>query len=339
MLLVGSDDGVYALPGPDESTAVTERITSAGDADGPDGIVKTLSSGRPMRLRQFDGLPGIFAATASGLIHSPDGDAWSDLGVPEPKAYAVGASPDGERLYAGTRPAAMYAAEPVEGHGKRSLSVGEWRELDGFQDLPSREEWRLPRHENLAQGRDVAADPADPGRVVAGVEVGGVHVSDDHGETWTERREGVNDDVHELHVVGSEEYVAATGFGLFRTRDAGGNWTRLDEDVHQRYFRRAFSVDGVVYAAGALASSSSWNDPDADPALFAVRDDDSLEVLDVPDEAGTVTGMATADGDLVAATHRGSLFAVRDGDVQRFGEFPVPDDATGSYTPVTWLPE
>ncbi|SFR86338.1 hypothetical protein SAMN05216559_0207 [Halomicrobium zhouii] len=336
MLLVGSDDGVYALPGPDESADVTDRLTSAGEADGSSGVVKTLSSGRAMRLRQFDGLPGVFAATASGLIHSPDGDNWIGLGVPEPKVYAVGATLDGERLYAGTRPAAVYATD-VFVPGDRAPTV-DWRELDGFQDLPSREEWRLPRHEDLAQVRDVTADPADPDRVVAGVEVGGVHVSDDRGETWTERRSDVNDDVHELHVVGPGEYVAATGFGLFRTRDAGQSWTRLDEAVDQRYFRRVFSLGETVYAAGALASSASWDDPDADPALFAVRDD-ALTQVGIPDEAGTVTGMAAVDGDLVAATHRGSLFAVRGNEVQRFGAFPVPDDATGSYTPVAWLPE
>lgn len=59
-----------------------------------------------------------------------------------------------------------------------------------LDDLPSREEWRLPRNENLAQVRDVHVPDQHLERVVAGVEVGGVHLSDDGGETWTERRKG-----------------------------------------------------------------------------------------------------------------------------------------------------
>jgi len=57
--------------------------------------------------------------------------------------------------------------------------------------------------------------------VVAAIEVGGVHVSTDGGTTWTGRNAGVNDDVHELHVVDDGEYVAATGCGLFYTKTQG----------------------------------------------------------------------------------------------------------------------
>ncbi|QLH81160.1 WD40 repeat domain-containing protein [Halosimplex pelagicum] len=329
MLLAGSDDGVYRLPdldGPAERTA--ER---------------TLASGRVMRLRTFDALAGAFAATTTGLFHSPDGETWVDLGVPTEAVYSVGALPDG-RLYAGTRPAHVYVGEFEYGAGAGETDdVGpavEWRECEGFRELPSREEWRLPRHDDLAQVRDVHHDPADPDRLVAGVEVGGVHVSDDGGETWVERRgadsEGVDDDIHELHVVGPGEYVAATGFGLFRTTDAGESWTRLDEGVDQRYFRTAFSLDGVGYAGGALANSSTWDDPDADSVLLAVRDG-SAERVEPPAADETVTGTTAVDGDLVVATHRGSVLVRREGEWVRIGDLPVPGDLTGRYTPLARL--
>jgi len=327
MPLAGSDDGVYRFPTVDGSADRTAE--------------QVLDSGRVMRLRQFDAADGIFAATTTGLFHSVDGESWTDLGVPEAQVYSVGALPDGRR-YAGTRPARVYVGEldggaaASEGDGAPSV---DWTECEGFQDLPSREEWRLPRHENLAQVRDLHRDPADSDRLVAGVEVGGVHVSDDGGETWTERRDpgdesGLDDDIHELCVVGAGEYVAATGFGLFRTTDAGQSWTRLDEGYDQRYFRSVAAVDGVVYAGGALANSSTWDDADADPELFAVRDGEP-EVLDFPASDETVTGLTAADGGLVVATHRGLVLVHRDGEWTTVGDLPVTEELTGRYTPLS----
>lgn len=319
MILIGSDDGVY-------------RVSRIDESPSPEAT-KTLDAGRVVRLRQFEGVSGVFAATESGLYRSLDGKQWTELDVPREKVYAVVASSADERLYAGTRPAHVYAADLVDDDGTAAVDAG-WYELDEFQKLPSREEWQLPRHDDLAQVRDLCVDPVVSDRVVAGVEVGGVHVSDDGGETWSERSEGVHDDVHELHVVDASEYVAATGDGLYRTSDAGQTWKRLDREVPQSYFRRAFSTDGVVYASAALSNSSTWEDDDADPALFACYGD-GLKPIEIPNEDETVTGMTAVDGDLVVATHRGSLFARRSDCWVEGGTFPVPGQVTGRYTPVT----
>lgn len=319
MLLAGSEDGLYRLrniDGPDDPTVET-----------------ALDAGTIMRLRAFDAFDGVFAATETGLYHSLDGREWTNLNVPQEKVYSVGAAPDG-RLYAGTRPAHLYVAE---GGGSLDGSADlEWRELDGFQDLPSREEWRLPRHENLAQVRDVHVLPEAPERVIAGVEVGGVHVSDDGGETWTERRGDAHDDVHELAVLGPEEFVTATGFGLFRTTDAGQSWTRLDEGYDQRYFRSTCVVDGDIYAGSAMAHTATWEEADADPELFVSRDGDALEPVDHPRPEETVTGITGIDGTPVAATHRGTVLR-GDGDWTVIGSLPATDDFAGSYTPLLWV--
>lgn len=312
MCLVGSDDGVYRVSDADSVT-----------------VTKTLDSGRVMRLRQFAVVDGVFAATKTGLYRSLDGTQWTELGVPETKVYAVSAGPAGA-LYAGTRPAHVYVTESID---TDTTSV-EWHELDGFQDLPSREEWRLPRHDDLSQVRDLHIDPAASNRIVAGVEVGGVHISENGGETWTERSDGVDDDVHELHVVAPEEYVAATGHGCYRTRNAGRTWERLDQSVPQSYFRCVFSISGDIYASGALSNSSTWDDDSADPALF-VYDNDTLEPIPIPREDETVTGMTAIDGDLAVATHRGHLFVQRADGWEEVGEFPVPGPLTGRYTPIT----
>lgn len=310
MLLIGSDDGVYS------------NIDSE--------ITQTLSSGRVFRLRRFEGISGVFAATKTGLYRSTDGTEWTDLGVPREQTYAVGVGADGERLYVGTSPTHVYTT-PLAALGGRTTT---WSELDGFRDLPSREEWGLPRHNDRAHIRDLHVDPDGANRIVAAVEVGGVHVGDVHdgGSTWSERSDGVDNDVHELHVVGPAEYLAATGHGLFHTRDAGQTWKRLDQSVPQSYFRCVFAIENDVYASGALSNSSTWNDADANPALFSWSPTGSLDPIPIPAENETVTGMTAVDGDLLIATHRGSLF-VHHGSWHNSGEFPVSGPLTGRYTP------
>jgi hypothetical protein len=306
-MYVGSDDGIYTLP--------------------PDGGKprRVLETGRVMRLRRFECLTGVFAATETGLYRQT-ADGWRNLGVPREQVYAVGATSN--RLIAGTRPAALFSADPA---------ALEWQDLTGFQQLPSRPQWRLPRHENLAQVRDVHIDPAGPhgpDRVVAAVEVGGVHVSEDGGETWTERRSGVDDDVHELHVVASGVYVAATGDGLYRTTTAGQSWERLDEAVPQRYFRTAHTHQNTTYAGGAMANSSTWNDPNAHPQLLAHRAEETNRVT-IPYSDETVSGLGTTDDRLVAVTHRGHVLKRVGSGWDKLGTVPTPGDVTGRYTPVS----
>lgn len=316
MLLTGTENGIHRLDGAGADEATVRTVLEAGSV---------------WRLRSFEAYDGVFAASETGLYHSPDGETWTDLGVPRERVYAVGAAPDG-RLYVGTRPAHLYTTPGDD------LENPSWRELDDFQELPSREEWRLPRHEDLAQVRDIHVHPAASDRVVAGVEVGGVHVSEDRGETWTERREGTHDDVHELAVLGPDEYVTATGYGLFHTGDAGRSWTRLDEGYDQRYFRSLGVVGDAVYAGAALAHTATWLEPDADPELFVWRGGGRAEPVPHPRPDETVTGITAVDGDPVVGTHRGTVLRRTDDEWTLVGSLPTDGDGfAGSYTPLLWV--
>lgn len=283
-LLIGTDDGVVrsAAGTLDE----TERVLDADDA---------------LRVRTFDGIA--FAATRSGLYRSTDGDSWTDLGVPREEVFSVVASPDGERLYAGTHPAHLYVSTD---------DGATWRELDGFQELPSRDEWHTPRHRNEAHLRSLGVHPDAPDRLVAGVEVGGVHVSEDRGKSWTERRDGIHDDVHHVLVVGPDDYVASCGDGCYQTHDAGRSWTRLDTDVDQRYFRETIAADGRLYAAAASGAPPGWKGSrGADAALFESTDgSDSFGNVPYPGApTEVVLAWTVHDGRVLAGTNEGRLLA------------------------------
>ncbi len=267
-----------------------------------DGVEQVLETKRVMRVHRCSG--ALYAATRSGLYRSDDGgDEWHHLPVPRREVYSVLESPDGTRLYAGTHPAHLYVSED----GGES-----WRELEGLQQLPSRDRWRLPRHRHEAHVRSLVAHPAVPDRIVAGIEVGGVHVSDDRGKSWEERREGLHDDIHHVLVCGPDDYVASTGGGLYRTTDAGRAWRRLDDDLDHSYFREVFATDGRLYAAAARRPPPSWGgERGTDAALFESPDGgESFEAVPYPGEPREFVLAWTQlepGGAVVAGTNAGRL--------------------------------
>lgn len=323
MLFAGSVDGVYRIEGAREAGATeAERVLSA------DGVYG---------LRQFDRPGGLFAATGSGAYHSPAGRQWTAISLPGERVYSVAVGPAGDRLYAGTRPARLFAARSSTGVPTDEAA---WDEVDGFARLRTRTDWAIPRHDGLAQLRSVRTDRAEPDRIVAGVEVGGVYVSDDGGETWTARTidgfdEPHTDDIHHLALADAETIVASTGSGLYRSTDVGRTWARLDAAHPQRYFREAFVHDGTVYAGGAPRHPATWED-EADHALFACHDGETLERESSPTPDEVAVGWCAVDGDVVAVTHRGTLLRRRRGEWAVAGSVPTPGQRRVQCVPLAW---
>ncbi|QIB73849.1 WD40 repeat domain-containing protein [Halogeometricum borinquense] len=323
MLFVGTDDGVYEIAGvrePGETTA--ERL---------------LNVDRPFRVRQFDGLDGLFVTTSAGLYYSLDGRTWTRLSVPEASVYAVAVDPSGDKLYAGTRPARLFVADAVSLPTNRT----DWTEVEGFRAVRDRSDWGISRHDDVAQVRSLRTDPSNPERIVAGVEVGGVYVTDDGGETWADRSVGKfdaphTDDVHHVALGAGDAVVASTGSGLYRSPDAGWTWQRLDEESDQRYFREAFVEDGVVYAGGSPAHPATWETRD-DHALFECRDGRTLKRVSSPVPDEVAVGWCRVGDDVVAATHRGTLLRCGGGGWERIGSVPTPGNDPTQSLSMTWV--
>ena len=295
-LCIGTQDGVYR--------------SQNGDLD---DVEQVLDSGVTLGVHTFED-HGLFAASKTGLYRSVDqGKTWNRLDVPKTEVYAVAVSPDGSRLYAGTHPAHMYVSTD---EGKT------WTELEDFQELPSRDQWHTPRHRGKSHVRSLGVHPDAPSRIIAGVEVGGVHISDDNGETWTERREGLETergdnlqyDVHHVLVVTADEYVVSCGGGLYRTRDAGRSWTRLDTELSGPYFQEAFSYQGILYAAAqtlppTLPMGAQYDKRDVNASLFESTDGgdtfESKPYPGAPDEF--IYAWTGIDGCVLAGTTEGRV--------------------------------
>jgi photosystem II stability/assembly factor-like uncharacterized protein len=287
-LLIGTREGVFRASGMDLNE-----------------IEQVLDAGATRRVRTFVPHEEVFAATKTGLYRSEDdGITWENLDVPREEVFSVVVSPDGERLYAGTHPAYLYV----------STDDGEtWDELDGVQDLPSRNEWHTPRHRNEAHVRSLGVHPDAPERVIAGVEVGGVHISDDRGKTWTERRDGLQParqdglqyDVHHVLVREADEWVVSCGGGLYRTRDAGRSWTRLTPDPARPYFQEVEASQDRLYAAAeTLPPGRRHPEQGADAAVFESQDGgDTFETVSYPGEPNeVVVAWTVANGRVLAGT-------------------------------------
>ncbi|MFC7188781.1 WD40/YVTN/BNR-like repeat-containing protein [Halocatena marina] len=305
-VLSGTSDGVY-------------RSSSVAFDD----VELVLNSGVTRRVRTFG--RHAFAASSTGLYRSVDGGlTWDNLGVPRTEVYSVVRSPDKTRLYAGTHPAHLYV----------STDDGEtWTELNGFQTLPSRNQWHTPRHRNAAHVRSLGVHPAAPERVIAGVEVGGVHISNDSGETWSERREirqRPNDlqyDVHHVLVLGADEYVISCGGGLYRTHDTGRSWKRLDADFDRPYFQEAIADRNRLYAAGQTLPptlpTGNTSERETEAALFVSTDGETVEMVSDPGAPiEFISAWTLADGHVLAGTTGGRVLSREDGSWTTCGRTP-----------------
>ncbi|MDJ1431033.1 sialidase family protein [Halostagnicola sp. A-GB9-2] len=269
-LLIGTDDGLYRV---DEIPFDRSEAECVLECD----VVTAVKS--------WDHTDGVFVASSSGAYRShDDGETWEDLEVPlgdrfwhagESEVWSILATADGA-LYAGTNDPYLY----------RSVDDGEtWDELKGFRDLPSRGYWESPIDPHYARLRALEAVPGRPERLIAGVEAGGIHLSDDGGQTWRDRRDTIVDDVHQILPISADVWLATTGYldhelenlglghavgagGLYRTTDAGDSWSRLDDGNDFSYIRCVFVHDGIVFFCGGEEAPPAWVEDDHEAALF-----------------------------------------------------------------------
>jgi hypothetical protein len=176
----------------------------------------------------------ILAGTEDGIFRSDDeGQTWAEAsdGISARHIRWMAFHPNiSDFEFAGTEPANIFV----------SRNGGElWRSCPEVAQLRDTYQWSLPYSPEAGCVRGFAFYGT---RAYAAVEVGGVLVSDDKGETWqlAEGSDGKPDlegppepfvypDVHSLEVHSSSpDFVyAPTGGGFYRSKDGGKTWRLL----------------------------------------------------------------------------------------------------------------
>lgn len=213
MLLAGTSSGMYGF---------SPRAGGGWDASvvafkGEDVVAIATTEGN---LLAAVGGQGVHESADGGLTWIPQ------LEKVNPECLAV--APDGA-VYLGADPAAIHVRRP----GAETFD-----ELDAIRQLPSYPSWNFPNPPHLGNIHDLAFSAHDPNTIYAAVEVGGVIVSRDSGETWEELREGLHLDVHGLVSApgnGTDVLYAATGQGFFRSEDNGRTWESACNGFRARY--------------------------------------------------------------------------------------------------------
>jgi len=218
----------------------------------------------------------VYAGTQDGVYRSLNaGDSWARLGFPVKGAivWSLAFHPKNPKImYAGLAPVGLY----------RSLDGGDtWHPL---KNVP------VPEHCPMSfptRTIGIAVDPANPDDIYVGLEVSGVVVSRDGGETWKDvsapliklsedfphlksRIESDTDasgmlDSHAITVSAAApgRAVLAVRMGLFSTNDHGASWHDMQVGQHSplTYCRAVITSphDARVMYAG-LSSSSRGHD-------------------------------------------------------------------------------
>ena len=250
----------------------------------------------------------------SGLFYSWDGGAhWlrANPNVPKMMLYSALALDGG--VMVGTVPSAVY----------KRKSDGGWQELEGVR-VNSAGATFPPSPELQSRTRYLAVDPASPHRLYAGIEVGGLLLSDDGGESWQPANEGLTDmDVHEVLASRAKPGMvyAACGDKAFRSFDRAAHWEEITPSTHDYGMSVIEDGKGVVYLGSAKGRPNTWIRPEgASAAILRSRDSGSSWEIVLDSLYGGVMHMCALSNAVMAGTSDGTLLRIDDS-----GARPVAD--------------
>ena len=242
LLMVGTRKGLWLarsdearvdweLSGPhfDMEEVYSCLIDTRGDA--PRLLVGASSSWLGPQVWRSDDLGASWEETPNGAVRFPDD---TDATVARVWQLAPGAEPD--VVYAGTEPAAVF----------RSTDRGATFSLErALWDHPHRPQW------NAGFGgqafHTVLPHPTDPRSVTAALSTGGVYQTNDGGQTWAPRNQGIRAEflpegeqypdfgqcVHKVtrHPSRPERLYLQNHGGVYRSDDHGVSWEYIADGL------------------------------------------------------------------------------------------------------------
>ncbi len=177
----------------------------------------------------IQGQNGLVGTTEDVYVTENAGQDWilDSRGIETPHVRWVSLHPDDPRYhFVGTEPANIYT---------RRIGEQTWRQADEIPRLRDKNQWYMPYSPNPGCVRGFAFHGD---RVYAAVEVGGLLVSEDYGDTWqfvpgstgkprqNPKAGEIHPDVHsvETHTASPDLIYAPTGGGFYMSEDGGKEW-------------------------------------------------------------------------------------------------------------------
>jgi photosystem II stability/assembly factor-like uncharacterized protein len=209
-LIAGTTDGVYILQRTDKGEWVQTHRALQGC------FVSALTA-------REDGV--LFAATHGvGIARSDDnGQTWrwinNGLGHFDLWSARVVKLNGRERVYAGAMPAHLYVSDDGEN----------WRELPALRQVRSVPQWFFPPPPHLGHVKEIVGHE---NRLMVGIEVGALLVSDDEGESFTELPVDPDPrdcDIHHIavHPAMPDRIIISNGLAnMMTSEDRGKTWRR-----------------------------------------------------------------------------------------------------------------
>ena len=291
MLAVGTSNGFAAL---EKSADSWQVVRQALDGCRVEAVGRAGST--------------ILAATEQGVYESNDeGATWkATLDGVDVRSLAVAI--DGT-VFAGADKALLYRRRPTD---------EQFTEVLSFKELPTYWTWTFPGSPHLPNIRAITVSPTNPKRVYVGVEVGGVMVSEDGGETWREARESMHPDIHGLAAApGDQDHVfAVTGVGFFRTTDGAQSWqSRCDGFEH--LYTIAIANDPTeperLFASATAGRPRNWRRRPEGAVAKVYRSDNGGGEWEPLMSEGLVEAIdalaVDGEGTVFAGTHGGQVLA------------------------------
>jgi hypothetical protein len=218
-VLVGCDDGLLEFSPRGERMAAEHagRAVTAVAPEGPD--IWTILDGREI----WRTTPATGRMRSIGTIED------------ELRANCLAATPGG--IFLGTS----------EAHLMRLLDRGQeyaLERVEAFERVEGRTDWYTP----WGGPPDVRSVSADDGVVYANVHVGGIARTGDEGASWQPTID-IHADVHKVRAI-SGHVLAACALGLAVSEDRGNSWEMRTEGLHATYCRGvAISGETVLLSA------------------------------------------------------------------------------------------